>query len=388
MEGYAVSKGLNGLPRHVQLPAAEGGHKNAFLMLALAAGFGLCGASQKWVTQVTPYPHRIKALGGPERRIRCYNPAFFSKPWERAVTEPLRPMSTGELLDRTFALYRKNFALFVGIAAVTHAIYFAYQLLTIHSVPVGRVRFGPAYYTNLALAWVFMTVVLTVSQAATVKAVAAVHLDQPASVWGSYGGLRGRIVSVFGVLFFVLLIVGLITGVLLFFAVLLLGVLIVALGPSGAARSGPANIVIGFIFIAAFFAIFVAVYVRYALAVQACVVEDLRAWAAMKRSAALSKGGRLRIAAVYVVLVIFSWIVATAMAWLTRMAATPLHSWTASMILIDLAGFVAGSLTGPLTTIGLSLLYYDERVRKEAFDLTVMLARLEPPAPSAAPLEV
>jgi len=29
----------------------------------------------------------------------------------------LRPLSTGELLDKTSALYRQNFALFAGIAA-------------------------------------------------------------------------------------------------------------------------------------------------------------------------------------------------------------------------------------------------------------------------------
>jgi hypothetical protein len=34
------------------------------------------------------------------------------------MAEPLRPMSTGQLLDHTFTLYRKNFLLFVGIATV------------------------------------------------------------------------------------------------------------------------------------------------------------------------------------------------------------------------------------------------------------------------------
>lgn len=34
------------------------------------------------------------------------------------MTEPLRPMSTGQLLDRTFTLYRRNFLLFIGIAMV------------------------------------------------------------------------------------------------------------------------------------------------------------------------------------------------------------------------------------------------------------------------------
>jgi hypothetical protein len=53
------------------------------------------------------------------------------------------------------------------------------------------------------------------------------------------------------------------------------------------------------------------------------------------------------------------------------------------------AGFVAGSLTGPLATIGISLLYYDERVRKEAFDLHLMMSSLDAaPEPVVAQLQV
>ena len=32
----------------------------------------------------------------------------------------LRPLSVGEILDRTFTLYRGNFILFVGISAIPH----------------------------------------------------------------------------------------------------------------------------------------------------------------------------------------------------------------------------------------------------------------------------
>jgi len=50
---------------------------------------------------------------------------------------------------------------------------------------------------------------------------------------------------------------------------------------------------------------------------------------------------------------------------------------------------VAGALTSPLLMIALALFYYDVRVRKEAFDLQVMVANLDPRAgalpPGAAP---
>lgn len=290
--------------------------------------------------------------------------------------EPLRPMSTGELLDRTFALYRKNFSLFVGIAFVTHAVYFGYQLLTIHSVPLGRTpRIGGAYYTSLLLGWVFLTVVLTISQAATVKAVAAVHLDQTASVWTAYGALRRRIFTVLGVLLLVLLIGGLLTLILGTILAVIMGMLVVAL------HSGPqtttANMVIGFAIIVGIFFIFVAVYVRYALAIQACVVENLGAWTSMKRSSALSKDGRWRIAAVYTLFVTLALTASAVFAVLARWVGTPIHSLTAKLVLIYIASLISGSLTSPLATIGMSLLYYDERIRKEAFDLQWMLATLD-----------
>lgn len=304
--------------------------------------------------------------------------------------EPLRPMSTGELLDRTFALYRKNFGLFVGIAMVTHGVYLGYELLSIKPTAVIRgPRLGASYYLSIVLALAFLTIVTTISQAATVKAVAAVHLDQKTSVSAAYGSLRRRIFSVFGILFFVFLITGAIAGVLVFLLAVVVGLIMTALENGAVPKNGSASIIVGLVFILGGVGIFVAVYTRYALAVQACVVENLGSWASMKRSVSLSKGGRLRIAAVYVLFLILSWIASVSFAWIARLAATPWHSRIASIVVIQVAGFVAGSLTAPLATIGISLLYYDERVRKEAFDLHLMMASIDAaPQPLVGQVEV
>ncbi|MGC2183081.1 MAG: hypothetical protein WA637_07375, partial [Terriglobales bacterium] len=45
-----------------------------------------------------------------------------------AMFSDLRPLSLGELLDRSFFLYRKNFMLFVGIIALPHLVLLAFQL--------------------------------------------------------------------------------------------------------------------------------------------------------------------------------------------------------------------------------------------------------------------
>jgi len=53
-------------------------------------------------------------------------------------------------------------------------------------------------------------------------------------------------------------------------------------------------------------------------------------------------------------------------------------------IVVPVGSFFSQCLAGPLMTIGFSLLYYDQRVRKEAFDLQHMMATLDGATPDAA----
>jgi hypothetical protein len=46
--------------------------------------------------------------------------------------------------------------------------------------------------------------------------------------------------------------------------------------------------------------------------------------------------------------------------------------------------FISTSLVGPLATIALTLIYYDQRVRKEGFDLQLMMSTMQPGTPAAA----
>ena len=57
-------------------------------------------------------------------------------------------------------------------------------------------------------------------------------------------------------------------------------------------------------------------------------------------------------------------------------------------ILQGLASWVSGVIVAPIGTIAFSLIYYNQRVRKEAFDLEKLMASLEtgdaPASPSVA----
>ncbi len=309
------------------------------------------------------------------------------------MTESLRPMSTGELLDRTFMLYRKNFLLFVGIATVGPAAYLIFQLLTIGSsvLPGSSRATGAAAFTSMGVGiFVGLLVMLAgmaISHAATVKAVAAVHLGRTITVGAAYKALQGRVFRVLGVFGLVMLLV--IVGALV---IIIVASVIASLALVGGARAGTAGTIagglVGLVAVVVGVLLAITIYVRYSLAIQACVVEDLRPLASLKRSAVLSKGARSRVLTVYFVFGLLSMIVSIALGGVTGATGVFLHNRIAALILIYLASFVAGSLTGPLATIGISLLYYDERVRKEAFDLQLLMATLDAPAqPLAVPIQ-
>jgi hypothetical protein len=301
------------------------------------------------------------------------------------MDEMLRPMSTSELLDRTFSLYRKNFLLFAGIASLGPAAYLLVQLLAVGAglSPVG-LRLVIPMMAGFTLGGLVMMIGVAISHGATVKAVAAVHLGRQTSIVDSYRSLKGRIGRVLAVFFAVgLLSVG--GGALLVMATFL--IVAFAVGTAGRAAGAAAAIaggILGFIAIVIAAVLAIGIFVRYSLAVQACVVENLRVSASLRRSALLSKGSRGRILTVYAVFAVLGWFVAMGIGMLSMVIPELMGPGILSLAVVALSGFVSGCLTGPLATIGMSLVYYDERVRKEAFDLQLMMAALEP-LPEVAP---
>ncbi|HVG90042.1 MAG TPA: hypothetical protein VNB54_01010, partial [Alphaproteobacteria bacterium] len=61
------------------------------------------------------------------------------------------------------------------------------------------------------------------------------------------------------------------------------------------------------------------------------------------------------------------------------------HSYLVSILLSNAGSFVASALAGPISTIAVALMYYDQRIRKEAFDLQWMMDSMEHSSQPAAP---
>jgi hypothetical protein len=273
------------------------------------------------------------------------------------MTTALRPLSTGELLDRTFSLYRSHFGLFVGIFALPYLVVLAFRLVGL----VFQSQTPQISNILMNLVWsmgalFLILIVSAASQAAAVVAVSNLHLDRPASVMDSFSTVKGAIPGVIGVS----LLVGMASGVA-FFAFIVPGVLLL---------------------------------IMWSLAVPAKVLEHRSATDSMSRSMELTKGSRGRIFVIGLLIFVLSIGVSWLLQWPILIAAgfsmkTGIQrmaiGWQVAALVAE---FVSRSLVGALGTIALSLVYYDQRVRKEAFDLQLMMSTIDASAVPSSPAQV
>src|SRR5438105_7397633 len=117
----------------------------------------------------------------------------------------LRPLSTGELLDKTFSLYRQNFVLFFGIAVLPQAALFLFIILGGLVFGVGASRapgtsalLGAGIAIGLAYV-VGSLIAAAVTQTATTFAVSALYLEQPTGITKAFSAAKRRMLAVIGV---------------------------------------------------------------------------------------------------------------------------------------------------------------------------------------------
>ena len=127
------------------------------------------------------------------------------------TTPSLRPLSTGELLDRTFSLYRSRFLLFAGLIAVTHLALVLMHLvgLVLQPRPATPLGFSGASLLWLGLTLIAALAVTAASQGATVIAVSHVYLGRPITVAGALGRIRRQIAPIAMTMIVIGLMVGL-----------------------------------------------------------------------------------------------------------------------------------------------------------------------------------
>lgn len=317
----------------------------------------------------------------------------------RAVFE-LRPLSLGEILDRTFALYRSRFWLFAGISAVSASVQVAVQafsLAGIHALvrsgawsaaltapggPTPPLALGGLLQVqgSAYLAALVFFLIASVTQAATSLAMSQVYLGQPASARAALRAAfrhGGRWISI------ALWMAG--SFLWLPLVMLVPGLFLLAFG----ARAGSAVLpvlggVLVFTGVFAAFPVGFFFYLRNSLAIPAAVVERLGVRSTMRRSKALAKGTKGRI---FVVLLITACLYAVVgvlespASVLILLAPKQEHYLAQGFTL--LISFLGRTVVAPVALIGLTLVYFDQRVRKEALDLELLLEGGQMPGSSA-----
>ena len=97
------------------------------------------------------------------------------------------------------------------------------------------------------------------------------------------------------------------------------------------------------------------------------------------RSTALTQGRRVEILVMFVLLLILGWVIAVAIGFPIAFLMLSFGKQGPPLWLNAIShvgDFIIGSLLAPIGTIAISLFYYDQRVRKEGFDLEMMLKSL------------
>jgi hypothetical protein len=311
----------------------------------------------------------------------------------------LRPFTLGEILDRTAQLYRSNFLLFAGIASVYAGVLLVLSLGEIGMQELLRINHMDsqimwATVVGALVMWPIVVIVGGFAVAANNRAVSWVHLGEPATIRGAYGSILPRWRR------YLWLMTITTTVIWLPFGLLYAGYTLFILRyvkPSGILSHAPVHkdpqVLLVFALVTLAFGLLLLgtiVYailmgLRYSLAVPAAVVEDLPARRAIRRSIDLGKGSRGRIFLLGLLVVAIQ----VGLALLTQLfffVAAFKHKGNLPVemrALQQVIAFFTNTFVGPIYATGFTLFYYDQRVRKEGYDIEWMMKAAGLASPSS-----
>ena len=329
-----------------------------------------------------------------------------------------RPLTLGEILDRTVQIYRRDFLLFAGISFLPSAMYVLIgggaSVYFSSQVPAFPQTTPPNLQTMLAFGLfglLFLLVGLPLLLGVLAVALSALNYAAFQRNRGDSATLRAAYAYGFrhfwrhvGILFLQFLFALAIPGSV--FTVVLIGAVAVTALLAASASARPLAILAGllvFVIIIAMFVVCVWIWLRFCLAYPASVTEDKKAWPCLQRSAELSKGSRGRIFVMYLMVAIMTIVVYYALTLpVDIVLKLTLYKSMASValltkppILLQVVNLFVNCLERtfvmPIYALALLLFYNDQRTRKEGYDIELLMANagwsaLPPsPAPTQSP---
>ena len=309
------------------------------------------------------------------------------------MNETLRPSTLGEILDRTAQLYRRNFWVFAGVGALPIGVMVAIGMLGgFGAVVVAVAQRGAApagVLPGLTLS-AFLLVAIPVCIAAYVFSVAGLTQAAASAYRGEKPAIRAALKSVvpgFWRYLWFLLLQGIFVALIPMTVAAAVAIPLFYLASrsgEGVAAGAAAGFVV-FLVIAAAVGAIVWLALGYAMGLAVCVVEQKSAWESLQRSWKLSQGTRGRIfvlfllvAALAMVLSMIGYIPFLIIVGVSAAAGNGAQHATAALVAAEilqfLVNFCVQTLLAPVSWIALVLFYFDQRIRKEGYDIEWMMA--------------
>jgi len=313
------------------------------------------------------------------------------------MNEPLHPSTLSEILDRTAQLYRARFLLFLGISIIPMGVVLAlvcgialvvawWNAAGARSVSSGAGFLLVAIFC-IAAALVALPIFLATKALATAAmnhAASRIHMGETTTIRNAYKSVWRRGWRYLWLCFLQVLIVW-VAPIAVWIALILLYAGMAALGRRAGMGQSSALLfdVFAFLVLAALAGYGIWMLLRLSLAFPACVVEQITAWAALKRSSVLSKGTKGRVFLLYLLGAALGWLLSLGVIFVLAILLylipgmnSQQHAQTAGIILLFIvygSGFAVQTLVRPVYGIALALFYYDQRIRQEGFDIEWMM---------------
>src|ERR1043165_2121824 len=315
----------------------------------------------------------------------------------------LAPLGAGDLIDRAVRLYRRHFLTLIRIAAPPVVVSAAGSTLTtIAFRAIGATPSSARLLLYLLAAFGGGIVIaagssfsLIVMGGATRNLVAHLLWDEPVSFRATYRAVKARFWGLLGASILVAMWLGFCawlatTGFYLVFVLLLLiGVAIAQVMPAWVIAvvsviGSVAGVVLGLI-------LFFLMAGRMAYVPQAMLVEGRTVGSAIGRSFSLASGNvrRLMAMALFTFFATYSALALLIIplgwyGWVNGVDVSPFGTEWPAWYSIGYEVILQCShiLLAPIWMLGLSLLYVDERVRHEGYDIELMAARQLPEMPN------
>lgn len=241
----------------------------------------------------------------------------------------LHEMGFVDILDATFSLYRDHFRLFIGITAALHIPSYILTMFVTWAVP-------SATFHRLIITLVEGLFINPIVTGALIFAIAQEYLGQQTTIGEAFK--RVRFWSILG------------ASMLMGFACLAMAITCIGIP----------------------FAVYFGV--SWSLFPQCIMVEGHRATAALRRSRALVRGFWWRVLGIELMLSILVFLIGVVPSFIMgllirflQMGQIPIIS-----IIVPIVALAMGIIATPITLTGKTLLYFDLRIRKEAFDIEMM----------------